>query len=243
MKLSKIILLLVTFNVCLTQNTDSCTTDFDSLIPRKCENIDSPSCSLYDQGCYRKGCSKAKDKYSCDRTLPETNFNIKQCFWQGRDNSLTEGECKEVNKDCHNYNVFGLKYIPDGGDDCNLITDPDGKICVLENDIQTGCVARYSRCSDVPHDECDSDIVVSDPTQKCTWGRATSNANEDSCYAETEPRSCSDANRLNLFIRADNNICDKFKASDGKKCVYYNGKCREEKPNCRDYHTDDLYTC
>ena len=230
MKFSQIILFLVILSICSSQE---CTNEFDSKMPQKCKNFDT-SCSLDNLGCFRRDCTKADNEASCLRTLPLSNVNKRKCSWD-RD----EEKCKEDDKFCSDYNIFGSKYIPNGGDKCTDLQKPNGMICVLDVDDENGCIARYDKCQDVRSEDlytvCNEDLLVNnDFKKKCIRSTTT----PVSCIEKSgSSRYCSEAvsNTImsNFFVNDIN--CNKFEKSNGKNCVSFNGGCVEVSQDCKDY--------
>ena len=234
MKFSQIILFLVLLIICSSQE---CTTGFDSKMSDKCKNFDLLSCSLDNLGCFRRDCRKAEDSGSCLRTLPSSNVNTKKCEWFG---SL-EG-CKEVDKTCSDYNKFGGKYLPNGGDKCTDLRMSNGMSCILDEDVRDGCKARYNRCQDVRTDDlnvCDEYLLINNDFKKKCESGIPQGATASSCYEKSGlPRSCSEANSITSDFIVNDINCNKFEKSNGKYCVSLGGSCLEVYPYCKDFNTD-----
>ena len=249
MKYSQIIFFLAILSICFTQD---CTTDFASQLNLKCKNIDS-NCKLDDKGCYLRGCSYAKTRYSCERALPSDDnvLHTEKCYWGTREGG-SEVECYQSVKTCSNYNIFGIDYKPDGGDTCHsLKTDYTGMKCVLESDIEGGCVARYSSCSECTYESrCNNNLIVNDLKQKCKWDTPEGGSRRSCINDPSGPRTCSEANLItntqdyNSF-RANDTNCYNFPVSSttsGDSCVSFEGKCREVFKSCMKYN-DNQNTC
>ena len=231
MNLSKFTIFLAITSICFSQD---CSGDFLSQLQNKCTGLES--CSFNDNECNRRGCNKAKNEESCKKTLPlEDNvLHSKKCSWDSY-----EKECKEDYKTCSDYNEFGGIFKYDGGDKCFELSTVSGKKCVLEADVQKGCVAHYEQCQNVIPTHCALGVVVSDFTKKCTLNTDT---NPNTCVQESGKRTCTEAHNLyNLSytsFRANDTICDKFEKDAGKNCVSFNAKCHEVWPNCKHYNNN-----
>lgn len=241
MKIYKVIFLLI-LNFCLTED-DTCSTSFKEKMNTQCYNINKTSCRNDDNlGCYPIGCSKATDEDSCRYTLPENINNLKKykCSWE-RIGTTSNYECKEVLKTCTDYNMVYDRTYPYGEDICTDLYAGENKECVLISKGQ--CVPRSKNC-DAGGTEttggseysCNR-IELSDFKKKCVWDEYPTSTSPKTCHDVT--KDCEDGK---LFY-GGGNICPDLRVTSGKKCIYFNGKCKESFSSCSDYTNQGEDAC
>ena len=238
MKTFQFILVLVLISIFITQEADTCSSSFKEKLIAKCNIFEEQYCSSDDLGCFRRGCEHAKDKTSCEKSLPggTANLHKRMCVWND-----SEKKCKEEDKTCANYNIFGGVHKSDGGDDCSQLKsdDPDHEICTLKS--KDNCDSLPKDCSDIDYNYCYNDVVVAaDFSIIC---KQNSGVTPPRCERDTaSQRACTWINNKSGYQpSSDFNICPKFKPTvTGQNCIHFKNKCIEAKLRCQDY---DENTC
>ena len=228
MKNTQLIFILVILSIYITEEQETCSSNFDGKLSSKCSNLDQDCKNEDGLGCYRRGCSNAKDSTSCLSTLPSDPKN-KYCIWESSD-------CVEKKKTCSMYD-------PARGDTCNLLQARSNYECVLTS--ETTCEEFPKICSGSDFLTCgilDGYTRLADPKLRCTWGypNPSDHSIPENCH--TEIKTCDESyGGVHFFYDGTNNICNQLKKNDDNNiCIYFNGKCKEVKKTCGGY---DQYSC
>ena len=227
MKNLKLLFILVILSIYITEEQETCSSNFDTNLPRKCSSIDSDCKTDVDGlGCFRRGCSNAKDQTYCGKTLPD-DHHINYCYWDS-----TEKVCKQKKKTCGQYNRFGGKSISNGGDECSKLEASTGYSCVLIS--EDTCIERLASFDSGNSMNCGS-IELADNSLKCLWGIPPGSTGPVKCYSTK--KGCSEG--IFYFGGENKNICkDLNPTSTQMTCIYFKGKCKEVKPTCGEFNDE-----
>lgn len=232
MKKFQLILILVLFFNCITEEQDECSKQFESLLLTKCESINS-TCK-FDLN-YEPSCIPLKNNFNNCRGKPDgicqltvhKDFPKKKCVWN-------EGgsECEEKETTCNDYNsmghkVNGIKLRPD---DCYDLKPNDGfDKCRLSN--SGACQSYYNECK---LSNCEFNILAN---HKATCHLINEGTPPSSSCVAREDRKCD-----NYLKNVNKQQCYELKTSDDnkKRCVFFeNDGCIEKPISCSGYIDPD----
>ena len=210
MKTLQIILILSLIWSCFTQD-DECTTQFETILQQKCNSILTSTCRFTDnlsQRCLPKNtCESVQSRDSCIKTIPE-DFHKKKCIW---DTTEANPKCKEVDKECADYNNYVNSYQISGDVCSDLSAGNNAKHCVLISEAV--CESHYKECTNSNlnrETSCNANIPLNQPVKWCKWtGSGT---------CSEEKRNCDDVPVTRYHD--DKTVCPQLNSDTGKKCIY-----------------------
>ena len=219
MKKLYLILLLCIIGHCFTQETEECSSNFESILQQRCASIDSCTLTDYSQRCIKveTDCSKGTDSTSCSKIIP-TNYHLKKCEYST--------SCTLVDKKCVDYNKAGDITI--NGDTCTSLKTGlgDGTRCALSY-LEDICMPHYDDCTVFSREEDCNANIPSEPKKKCQW--STPRSTTGTCGKVD--RKCKDH-----YYGITQAICSELTPSvTGLTCFYSEGKCQEAYDICSKY--------
>lgn len=231
MKPSQLILIFAIFGYCFTDDPDICSTEFEEKLKTECSAIDT-TCSLtsFTKRCisYKNDdCSKGDgNEDTCRRTFP-SQFPLKKCVYD----SANE-KCKLEDTVCTDFDngVNGVFFNNNKNYCAQLKANNDRSSCRFSDDGK--CESHSNYCADLSSSQTDCIKNILSNTSRCFYDT------DNTC--KEEPRKC---DREISYITEDQ--CHGLKATDDEKqkCVYSNGKCKEEYIKCQDIPSPSFTRC
>ena len=231
MKPSQLILIFAILGYCFTDDPDICSTEFEEKLKTECSAIDT-TCSLtsFSKRCisYKNDdCSKGDgNEDTCRRTFP-SQFPLKKCVYD----SVNE-KCKLEDTVCTDFDngVNGV-FFDDNKNYCaQLKANNDRSSCRISENGK--CESHSNYCGDLSSSPTDCNKNILSNISRCFYD--TDN------ICKEEQRKC---DRIINYITEEQ--CHGLKATDDEKqkCVYSNGKCKEEYIKCQDIPSPSDPTC
>ena len=229
MKLQEIILIFLLISYCfVTTEDDICDKKFRDSLSDNCEAIISGKCK-YDEDasspCFSiNNCGDAdgKTQDDCKKIIPE-DYKHYKCVW-----SSSDQKCKQEKRVCTDFRRLGRGVNFD--EVCeDLPSGENGKVCTL--DRNDNCYPDYPQCTDITSEtNCDINNIPTDKFVKCVWNNTATPA---SC--KPKPRLCTEYSYLNPGWASEANCHLLDTADENKTCIYRDGGCHEEYPECSVY--------
>ena len=229
MKLQEIILIFLLISYCfVTTEDDICDKKFRDSLSDNCKAIISGKCK-YDEDasspCFSiNNCGDADGttQDDCEKIIPE-DYKHYKCVW-----SSSDQKCKQEKRVCTDFRRLGRGVNFD--EVCeDLPSGENGKVCTLDGN--ENCYPHYKQCSDITSEtNCDINNIPTDKFVKCVWNNTATPA---SC--KPKPRLCTEYSYLNPGWASEANCHLLDTADENKTCIYRDGGCHEEYPECSVY--------
>jgi len=232
MKLSQLILIFAITGYCFAEDPDICATEFEEKLKTECSAIDT-TCSLtsFTKKCIsnkNNDCSKGDgDQDTCQRTFP-SQFPLKKCVYD-----TVNKKCNIEDTICTDFDngVYGVFFNENKNYCSQLKANNDRSSCRFSDDGK--CESHYNYCADLSSSSTDCNKNILSNITRCYYDTGDSTCKEG-------PRKC---NTVIDYITEDQ--CHSLKATDDEKqkCVFIDGKCKEEYIKCQDIPSPSSINC